>query len=244
MPVFACLTLFSITWSYTGRDKFGLYAGRRKEAFLKAEALAPLFAKNRQWAASMRARDPEFFLRLSRQQAPQYLWIGCADSRVPANEIVGLLPGEIFVHRNVANIVFHADLNCLSVLEYAVEVLHVRHIIVCGHYGCGGVAHAMVQGELGLIDNWLRCIKDLYSLHALELDGLDEGARLRRLCELNVIQQVANTCRTTIVQKAWARGEDLTVHGVIYDIADGLLHDLAVSTNAAEQVPRIYRLSR
>lgn len=211
---------------------------------MKADALAPLFENNRNWAAAMTQRDPEFFVRLSRQQAPQYLWIGCADSRVPANEIVGLLPGEIFVHRNVANIVLHGDLNCLSVLQYAVEVLRVRHIIVCGHYGCGGVAHAMGQGELGLIDNWLRCIKDLYLQHASELDSLDQTSRLRRLCELNVRQQVANTCHTTIVQKAWANGQALTVHGVIYDIRDGLLHDLEVSTDNPQQVPPIYRLQR
>jgi len=211
---------------------------------MKARALEPLFENNRNWAASMTARDPEFFLRLSRQQTPQYLWIGCADSRVPANEIVGLLPGEIFVHRNVANIVLHGDLNCLSVLQYAVEVLRVRHIIVCGHYGCGGVAHAMGHGELGLIDNWLRCIKDLYLEHAAELDALDEATRLRRLCELNVRQQVANTCHTTIVQKAWASRQELTVHGLIYDIRDGLLHDLEVSTDSPEQVPAIYRLHR
>ncbi len=209
---------------------------------MKAESLAPLFANNRTWAGSMTARDPQFFLRLSRQQAPQYLWIGCADSRVPANEIVGLLPGEIFVHRNVANIVLHGDLNCLSVIQYAVEVLRVRHIIVCGHYGCGGVAHAMGRGELGLIDNWLRCIKDLYLDHAQELDRLDETSRLRRLCELNVQRQVANTCHTTIVQKAWANGQELSVHGLIYDIGDGLLRDLEVSINHPEQVPEIYRL--
>lgn len=203
-----------------------------------------LFRNNRRWAEEMTKRDPEFFRRLSRLQAPPYLWIGCADSRVPANEIVGLLPGELFVHRNVANIVLHADVNCLSVLQYAVEVLRVRHVIVCGHYGCGGVAHAMGHGELGLIDNWLRCVKDLYHHHREELDALEEGARLRRLCELNVIQQVRNVSHTTIVQKAWLDGHALSVHGWIYDIADGLLHDLQVTISSAEELAPIYRLHR
>ncbi len=201
-----------------------------------------LFTNNRRWARQLTDRDPDFFLRLSRQQAPPYLWIGCADSRVPANEIVGLLPGELFVHRNVANIVLHADVNCLSVLQYAVEVLRVRHIIVCGHYGCGGVAHAMGHGELGLIDNWLRCIKDLYERNLQELEKLEPQARLRRLCELNVAQQVRNVAHTTIVQRAWLDGRSLAVHGWIYDIADGLLHDLGVSIAGLDQLSSIYRL--
>lgn len=203
-----------------------------------------LFANNRRWSEEMTRRDPEFFRRLSRLQAPPYLWIGCADSRVPANEIVGLLPGELFVHRNVANIVWHADVNCLSVLQYAVEVLRVRHVIVCGHYGCGGVAHAMSQGELGLIDNWLRCVKDVYELHREELDSMEEGARLRRLCELNVIQQVRNVSHTTIVQKAWLGGRALSIHGWIYDLADGLLRDLGTTVSSVDALPPIYRLQR
>jgi carbonic anhydrase len=203
-----------------------------------------LFANNRRWAEGMTRQDPGFFAKLSRQQAPPYLWIGCADSRVPANEIVGLLPGELFVHRNVANIVLHADVNCLSVLQYAVEVLQVRHVIVCGHYGCGGVAHAMGHGELGLIDNWLRCVKDLYERHRAELETLDPVERLRRLCELNVAQQVRNVAHTTIVQGAWLAGRSLAVHGWIYDIADGLLHDLEVTISGPEQLEPIYRIER
>ncbi|MDX2170813.1 MAG: carbonate dehydratase [Deltaproteobacteria bacterium] len=201
-----------------------------------------LFENNRRWAARMTAANPGFFATLAAQQAPAYLWIGCSDSRVPANEIVGLLPGELFVHRNVANVVIHTDLNCLSVLQYAVEVLRVRHIMVTGHYGCGGVAAAMRNDQLGLIDNWLRNIKDVYQQHrdALEAIG-DEAARLSRLCELNVAQQVANVSHTTIVQDAWRRGQPLSVHGFIYDIHDGLLRDLGFAITGPDQLPRIYR---
>jgi carbonic anhydrase len=190
-------------------------------------ALSDLFAKNQAWAADMTRQDPDFFLRLSRQQAPQYLWIGCADSRVPANQIVGLLPGEMFVHRNVANVVVHTDLNCLSAIQFAVEVLRVGHIIVCGHYGCGGVLAALRDAKLGLIDNWLRHVQDVRWKHQAHLETLaTELERHDRLCELNVTEQVINVSQTTVVRDAWARGQSLVVHGWIYDLRDGLLRDL------------------
>jgi carbonic anhydrase len=198
-----------------------------------------LFANNRTWAAEMTRRDPEFFARLARQQKPEYLWIGCADSRVPANEIVGLAPGELFVHRNVANLVVHTDLNCLSVLQYAVEVLGVREIIVCGHYGCGGVKAALDESSHGLIDNWVRHIEDVSQKKAAELAALpDQAARLDRLCELNVLQQVQNVARTTIVEDAWRRGQPLAIHGWIYAVDDGLLRDLGGSLRRASDVNR------
>ena len=189
--------------------------------------LSQLFANNRAWAEQMTAREPGFFTRLSRQQAPQYLWIGCSDSRVPANQIVGLLPGEMFVHRNVANVVVHTDLNCLSAIQFAVEVLRVGHIIVCGHYGCGGVLASLRDDKLGLIDNWLRHVQDVRLKHRAQLDSLEtEAQRHDRLCELNVIEQVVNVSRTTVVQEAWARGQTLAVHGWVYALRDGLLQDL------------------
>ena len=192
-----------------------------------------LFAQNRAWAIEMTQHDPEFFARLSRQQAPRYLWIGCSDSRVPANQIVGLLPGEMFVHRNVANVVVHSDLNCLSTIQFAVDVLRVEHIIVCGHYGCGGVLAALRDEKLGLIDNWLRHIQDVQSRHLAHLDRLaDEVARHHRLCALNVIEQAANVSRTTVVRDAWVRGQTLAVHGWIYGLRDGLLEDLGMSVTA------------
>lgn len=195
--------------------------------------LKHLFANNRAWAAKMTRQDPEFFSRLSSQQAPQYLWIGCADSRVPANEIVGLAPGELLVHRNVANVVVHADLNCLSVLQFAVEVLKVEHIIVCGHYGCGGVRAALRDDRLGLVDNWLRHVQDVRWKHQTELDSLPtEERQHNRLCELNVVEQVVNVSQTTVVRDAWARDQSLSVHGWIYDLHDGLLRDLGVSVTA------------
>ncbi len=207
-------------------------------------ALKHLFENNLKWANKIKAEDPDFFEKLAGQQAPEYLWIGCSDSRVPANEIVGLLPGELFVHRNVANIVLHTDLNCLSVLQYAVEVLRVRHVIVCGHYGCGGVKAALDNQELGLIDNWLRSIKDVYQRHRPRLDRLsNDHDRLDLLCELNVIEQVANVCHTTIVQNAWKHGQELTVHSWIYSIRDGLLKDLDACFTRPDQVPSIYRVS-
>jgi carbonic anhydrase len=198
--------------------------------------LGHLIDQNRRWAERIRAQDPEFFEKLSRQQAPEFLWIGCSDSRVPANQIVGLLPGDIFVHRNVANVVVHADLNCLSVIQYAVEALRVKHIIVCGHYGCGGVLAALRDDRLGLIDNWLRHVQDVRHKHAAQLDSLpDLAARHHRLCELNVIEQVVNVCQTTIVQEAWRRGQPLSVHGWVYGIQDGLIRDLTMCvTHAGE----------
>ena len=194
--------------------------------------LEHLFANNRAWAAEMTRQDPEFFSRLVRQQAPQYLWIGCSDSRVPANQIVGLLPGDMFVHRNVANLVIHADLNCLSTIQFAVDVLRVGHIIVCGHYGCGGVRAALRDEKLGLVDNWLRHVQDVRSKHQRTLDALaSEEQRLNRLCELNVVEQVVNVSRTTVVRDAWGRGQELAVHGWVYDIHDGLLRDLGICTS-------------
>ena len=204
--------------------------------------LKHLFEKNRAWAAGMQQDDPAFFERQALQQTPEYLWIGCADSRVPANVIVGLDPGEMFVHRNVANVVVHTDLNCLSVVQYAVEVLQVRHVIVCGHYGCGGVLAAMQHAELGLIDNWLRHIKDVYRRHEDALMALPEADRPDRLCELNVVEQVAHLCQTTIVQNAWARGQDLAVHGWIYGLSDGLLHDLGVCIDGPQDLEAVYRI--
>ena len=194
--------------------------------------LDELFERNRAWARATVADDPDFFTRLAEQQSPEYVWIGCSDSRVPANQIVGLQPGDVFVHRNVANVVVHTDLNCLSVLQYAIEVLRVRHVIVCGHYGCGGVAAAFHGSRHGLIDNWLRHVADVADKHADELASLPEERRLDRLCELNVAEQVVNVCRTTIVEDAWAREQPLTVHGVVYGLEDGLLRDLRVSASA------------
>ncbi|MFI5312351.1 MAG: carbonate dehydratase [Gemmatimonadales bacterium] len=194
--------------------------------------LPDLLSNNRRWAEGVRQRDPGFFDGLARQQAPRYLWIGCSDSRVPANEIVGLMPGELFVHRNVANIVVHSDLNCLSVLQYAVEVLHVEHIIVCGHYGCGGVEAAWRRTPLGLIDNWLRHVQDIADRHqGLFTRAMSEQQATDRLGELNVLEQVANVCRTTMVQDAWRRARSLAVHGWIYRLQDGLIRDLGLSVN-------------
>jgi carbonic anhydrase len=193
-------------------------------------SLADLLENNRQWSEGVRRRDAGFFDRLSRQQAPRYLWIGCADSRVPANEIVGLMPGELFVHRNVANVVVHSDLNCLSVLQYAVEVLRVEHVIVCGHYGCGGVEAAWKRTPLGLIDNWLRHVQDVADRHQARFTRtMTDAHSVDRLCELNVLEQAANVCRTTIVQDAWRRGQPLQVHGWIYRLQNGLIHDLGLS---------------
>jgi carbonic anhydrase len=191
-----------------------------------------LIENNRRWARATAERDPNFFPTLARQQEPEHLWIGCSDSRVPANEIVDLLPGELFVHRNVANVVVHTDLNCLSVMQFAVDVLRVKNILVVGHYGCGGVQAALENRSLGLIDNWLRHVQDVAAKHRDELDAIAGAAeRLARLCELNVIEQVENVCRTTVVQGAWERGQDLTVHGWVYGLKDGLVRDLGVSRN-------------
>lgn len=190
-----------------------------------------LLHNNQAWAADRVKRDPSFFSRLATQQAPEFLWIGCSDSRVPANEIVGLDPGELFVHRNVANVVVHTDLNCLSVLQFAVDVLKVKHVIVCGHYGCGGIRAAMEKDSHGLIDNWLRHVQDVERAHDAELPGIsDRDARVDRLCELNVIDQVGNVARTTVVQDAWQRGQGVELHGWIYGLTDGLITDLQVKT--------------
>ena len=199
--------------------------------------LAPLFENNRAWAARRVEEDPHFFRRLLQQQAPEYLWIGCSDSRVPANEIVGLLPGELFVHRNVANVVVHSDLNCLSVLQYAIDVLKVRHVIVCGHYGCGGVRAAYERAQFGLIDNWLRHVNDVRNKHAALLPE-DEAidVNVDRLCELNVLEQADNVCETTIVQDAWARGQTLTVHALIYRLSDGVLRDLGLTVSSRDEL--------
>jgi carbonic anhydrase len=196
--------------------------------------LDDLFARNRAWAAEMVAGDPQFFSDLAERQTPEYLWIGCSDSRVPANQIVGLAPGDVFVHRNVANVVVHTDLNCLSVLQYAVEVLDVRHVIVCGHYGCGGVAAVLDGARHGLIDNWLRHVEDVAEKHADELAALDGDHRFDRMCELNVVEQVVNVSQTTVVEEAWERGQDLAVHGLVYGLEDGLLRDLGVSVSGTE----------
>jgi len=206
--------------------------------------LKHLFENNLTWAQRIRAQDPDFFQKLSSQQSPQFLWIGCSDSRVPANEIVGLLPGELFVHRNVANVVVHTDLNCLSVIQFAVDVLRVQHIIVCGHYGCGGVRAALRRERLGLIDNWLRHVQDVHQKHEYLIAALeDEKLQSDKLCELNVIEQVLNVCQATTVQDAWLRRQELTVHGWIYGLHDGLLRDLSIEVNNAEELAEAYRFA-
>lgn len=199
--------------------------------------LEDLFANNRRWAESILEQDADFFQQLSRQQSPEYLWIGCADSRVPANEIVGLLPGELFVHRNIANVVVHTDLNCLSVLQFAIDVLGVKHVIVCGHYGCSGVHAALARRRVGLADNWLRHVQDVHQKHERYLgEVLPTKDRQERLCELNVLEQAANVCQTTIVQDAWQRGQELTVHSWIYGLRDGLLRDLGLTVERSEDL--------
>jgi carbonic anhydrase len=204
------------------------------------EKLGKLLEQNRTWSARILKRDPEFFKVLSTQQSPEYLWIGCADSRVPANEIVNLLPGELFVHRNVANLVKHADMNCLSVLQYAIDILKVKHIIVCGHYGCGGVRASIDDAPHGLVDNWIRSIRDIYLKNPELFAGLETlDARVDKLCELNVISQVYNVAQTTVVQEAWKRGQDLTVHGWIYSLKDGLLNDLQVHITGNGDLPKL-----
>jgi carbonic anhydrase len=200
------------------------------------ETLDHLLQNNRVWAEKIKAQDPEFFETLSKQQRPHYLWIGCSDSRVPANQIIDITPGDMFVHRNVANVVVHTDLNCLSVVQYAVEVLEVKHLIVCGHYGCGGVRAALENSSLGLIDNWLRHVQDVRQKHQAALAKVADDDRLNKLCELNVIEQVSNLCQTTIVQSAWQRGQQLSVHGWIYGLSDGLIRDLNVSTDSQAQL--------
>ncbi len=206
----------------------------------KDTELAHLFENNRLWAESIVARDPDFFKKLAVQQTPEYLWIGCSDSRVPANELMGLLPGEVFVHRNIANVVVHSDLNFLSVLQFAVDVLAVKHVIVCGHLGCSGVHAAMTNRKIGLADNWLRHVQDVAQKHGRYLgEAMTERDRADRLCELNVLEQVVNVCQTTIVQGAWERGQELTIHGWVYGIRDGLLQDLGVAVSGTEELPQL-----
>lgn len=206
------------------------------------DQLNELFRNNRAWAERILRRDAEFFEKLARQQSPQYFWIGCSDSRVPANEIVGLLPGELFVHRNIGNVVVHSDLNCLSVMQFAVDVLKVRHVIVCGHYGCTAVRAAVMKERHGLVDNWLRHIQDVEQQHDRRLRAIqDPEQRIDPLCELNVIEQVSNVCRTSIIEDAWARGQPVTVHGWIYGIQDGLLRDLKVTVTSSSEAAANYR---
>ncbi|HSK65253.1 MAG TPA: carbonate dehydratase [Pyrinomonadaceae bacterium] len=201
--------------------------------------LKRLLDQNKAWAEGIKASDPEFFQTLAKQQSPTFLWIGCSDSRVPATQLVGMVPGEMFVHRNVANVVVHTDFNCLAVMQFAVDVLKVDHIIVCGHHGCGGVKAAMENLQFGLIDNWLRHVQDVLHVHEAALEQIeDESQRLDRLCELNVVEQVINASRTTIVQNAWERGQELVVHGWIYGLEDGLLRDLEISIDSAEELTR------
>ncbi|MES2825756.1 MAG: carbonate dehydratase [Pseudomonadota bacterium] len=205
--------------------------------------LESLFAKNVKWANDIKTQNPEYFSNLAKQQAPEYLWIGCSDSRVPANQIVDLAPGELFVHRNVANMVIHTDLNCMTVLNYAVEILKVKHVMVTGHYGCGGVKAALENRKFGLIDYWLRNIRDVYFNNKAVMDELtDVNERLNRLCELNVLQQVDNIAHSNIVQNAWARGQELSIHGWIYDIHDGILHKLRTPIDNVTQISEQYRL--
>jgi carbonic anhydrase len=205
-------------------------------------SLSELFERNRAWAEAMTVRDPEFFSKLAQQQSPSYMWIGCSDSRVPANQIVDLLPGEVFVHRNVANVVSHTDLNCLAVLQFAIDVLHVRHVIVCGHYRCGGVLAALHGQRHGLVDKWLKHVDDVRRRHQQALDAIaTEGQREDRLCELNVVEHVVNVCRTEIVRDAWERGQELAVHGWIYGIYDGRLRDLGMSVTRLGELEEAYR---
>jgi carbonic anhydrase len=208
------------------------------EAFYKK-----LLDNNKKWVESKLNLDPDFFKKLSSGQKPPVLWIGCADSRVPANDIIGADPGEVFVHRNIANMVVHSDMNMLSVLDYAVNVLEVKHVIVCGHYGCGGVQTAMTNKHVGLIDNWIRHIKDVYRFHQEELNDIEnEKDRFNRFVELNVVEQVLNVAKTSIVQSAWERGQNLHVHGWVYDIHDGLINDLAITLRDNQSLSQVYQL--
>ncbi|MEQ6917477.1 carbonate dehydratase [Halomonas aquatica] len=203
-----------------------------------------LLANNRTWAEKMCLDDPDYFSRLASQQSPKYLWIGCSDSRVPANQIINLPPGEVFVHRNVANLLHHNDMNALSVVQFAVDVLKVRHIMVVGHYGCGGVRAAVMGGECGMVDYWLHSVRELYSRHRGELKSLPIDEQVDRMCELNVMAQVNNLCRTKIIQRAWQRGQPLSVHGWVYGLSDGLVNDLECSVHGLDQVATLYRIDR
>jgi carbonic anhydrase len=216
-------------------DLLSIGSKKMTEKSKDAHVLEHLFQSNRDWAASIVADNPDFFKKLAAQQAPEYMWIGCSDSRVPANELLGLLPGDVFVHRNIANVIVHSDLNCLSVLQFAIDVLGVKHIIVCGHYGCSGVQAALTGTRVGLADNWLRHVQDVHQKHGRYLgEVLPERERRDRLSELNVIEQVVNVCQTTIVHDAWERGQSLTVHAMVYGLADGLLRDLNLSVDSAD----------
>jgi carbonic anhydrase len=207
--------------------------------------LQDCFAANRLWAERQRQRDPLFFDRLKHTQSPELLWIGCSDSRLPPNDIIGRQPGELFVHRNVGNVVVHTDVNCLSVLQYAIDVLRIEHVVIVGHYGCGGVRAAYERRPLGLIDNWLRHIGDVYLRHRDEIDALpSEESRHNRLCEHNIAAQVSNVCQTTVVQDAWRRGQPVSVHGWVYSLSDGLLRDLGLCVEGVDQIPDVYRLAR
>jgi carbonic anhydrase len=206
-----------------------------------ADQLNELIRRNHAWSERVRAEDPEFFSRLSQQQAPEYLWIGCSDSRVPANQIIDMAPGEVFVHRNVANVVVHTDLNCLSVIQFSVDVLKVKHILVVGHYGCGGVYAGLTRQRLGLVDNWIRHVTDVADKHGECIEHAAQGERHDRLCELNVIEQVQNVCLTTIVRDAWARGQDLSVHGWVYSLRNGLVHDMAMNVDSYEALDGLYK---
>lgn len=210
------------------------------EEEIRSENLSHLFDFNRAWARQMQEVDPDYFNKLAKIQTPEFLWIGCSDSRVPANQIVGLLPGEVFVHRNVANVVVHTDLNCLSVIQFAVEALKVKHIMVVGHYGCGGVGAALRKERVGLVDIWLRHVQDVHTKHQSNVDNLPEARRHDRLCELNVLEQVTNVCQTYVVQDAWQRGQSVTVHGWIYGLKDGLMHDLGITINSPEDLQTRY----
>lgn len=203
-----------------------------------------LLEQNRAWSEAIRERDPEFFSRLSRQQNPDYLWIGCSDSRVPANQIIDLPPGEVFVHRNIANIVHHNDMNALSVVQFAVDVLKIKHIMIVGHYGCGGIRAAVTGGECGMVDYWLHSVRELYSHHRQTLEELPLEEQIDRMCELNVQSQVANLCRTKIIQRAWLRGQPLSVHGWVYGLSDGRVTDLQCSIEGLDQVSQLYRIDR
>jgi carbonic anhydrase len=233
--------IFARRWYTTAHALYGLFRLPPVER-ITMRVLSHLFANNRAWSAEMTRQDPDFFRRMSVQQTPQYLWISCSDSRMSTNHIVGLLPGEMFVHRNVANVVVHTDLNCLSAIQFAVDVLRVGHIIVCGHYGCGGVLAALRDDKLGLIDNWLRHVQNVRAKHQAELDGLaDEKQRHNRLCELNVVEQVVNVSQTTIVRDVWARGQTLAVHGWIYALEDGLLRDLDMCVTGESEIPALLK---
>jgi len=230
-------------WHHKGKRR-ALYSGRTEEGSTMMNQMKTLLERNRDWAESVQKEDPGFFARLSGQQNPDYLWIGCSDSRVPANQIVDLPPGEVFVHRNVANLLHHNDMNALSVVQFAVDVLKVKHIMIVGHYGCGGIKAAMTGGECGIVDYWLHSVRELYSRHRKTLETLPLAEQVDRMCELNVKAQVDNLCRTKIIQRAWQRGQPLAVHGWVYGLNDGRVTDLECTVEGLDQVPQLYRVDR